>query len=152
MSRKLRLRAMVLMSLLALSAHAQVSPDYARLKRIVKANTGFAHLTRGMSVYTLVALRSCVSTEHVSLLSQMLKDADPIVRMASAYVLVDLGVTGKQAVSRQLESTASPADRTVLTEALNEAASAAYRPILEYPLTGSERRRIRGCLPRTPRP
>jgi hypothetical protein len=29
------------------------------LKRVIDRNTGFAHMTRGVNMYTLIALRSC---------------------------------------------------------------------------------------------
>jgi hypothetical protein len=150
--RKIRLHAMMFMTLLALVAHAQVSPDYARLKRIVSANTGFAHLTRGMNMVTLIALRSCVSTKDIGVLSQMLQDPDRIVSMTAANVLVDLGDAGKQAVKRQLDNPGR-ADRTVLNEALWAAASATYRPIMEYASREPDRSQVRrGCLPKTTRP
>ena len=97
-------------------------------------------------MYTLIALRSCVSAKDIGVLDSMLKDTDPIVRMASASVLVDLGTAGKQAVQDQLDKTVNPSERSTLTEGLTDAASPTYRPILEYPLTKAERNRIRGCL------
>lgn len=150
--RKIRLHALLLMTLLALVANAQVSPDYARFKRIINANTGFAHLTRGMNMVTLIALRSCVSTQDIGVLTQMLQDPDRIVSMTAANVLVDLGDAGKQVVTRQLDNPGR-ADRTVLNEALWAAASPTYRPILDYASLESNRSQARrGCLPKTPRP
>lgn len=143
---------MLLMALLALVANAQVSPDYARLKRIINANTGFAHLTRGMNMVTLIAVRSCVSTQDIGVLSQMLQDPDRVVSMTAANVLVDLGDAGVQAVTRQLDNPGR-ADRTVLMDALREAASPTYRPILDYASREPDRSRVRrGCLPKKPRP
>jgi len=145
MIRKMSQLSLMLIPFLVIFAQAQPSTRYRELKNIVNANVGFAHATRGLNMYTLIALRSCVSTKDVGVLDQMLKDTDPIVRMASAHVLVDLGATGKQAVQEQIDKTVSPSERSTLTEALNDAASSTYRPILEYPLTKAERDRIRGC-------
>jgi HEAT repeat protein len=145
MMRKIMRRSMMVIPFLALFTQAQTSSRYRELKSTIDANVGFAHLTRGVNMYTLIALRSCVSANDVDVLKQMLIDKDPIVRMASAQVLVDLGDTGKQAVRERLEKTVKPAERSTLAEALNDAASPSYRPILEYPLTKAERDRIRGC-------
>jgi hypothetical protein len=145
MIRKIMRRSLLVIPFLALFTQAQTSSRYRELKSVVRANVGFAHLTRGMNMYTLIALRGCVNTEDVGVLSQMLTDKDPVVRMASAHVLVDLGTTGKQAVQEQLDKTVNPAERSTLREALNDAASPTYRPILDYPLTKAERDRIRGC-------
>ena len=38
-------------------------------------------------MYTLIALRSCVSTADIGVLTQMLQDPDRIVRMTAANVL-----------------------------------------------------------------
>jgi hypothetical protein len=148
-SPKIRVRAMTLMTLLTLVAQAHVSPDYAKLRRVVRANTGFAHITRGMNMYTLIALRSCVSEEHIGVLSQMLGDPDPIVRMTSANVLVDLGPAGKQAVMKQFDDTTDPGRRAVLRDALYAVESPTYRPIMEYASNETTRRRVRGCLGKT---
>ena len=43
---------------------ATIADDRSRedeLKRVIDRNTGFAHMTRGMNMYTLIALRSCVT-------------------------------------------------------------------------------------------
>ena len=45
-------------------AVADVAAAAARedeLKRVINRNTGFAHTTRGTNMYTLIALRSCVT-------------------------------------------------------------------------------------------
>jgi hypothetical protein len=145
MTCKIHHLSLMLIPFLVTSAGAQPSSRYRELKNIINANVGFAHATRGVNMYTLVALRSCVSTSDVVVLDQMLKDADPIVRMASAGVLVDLGTVGKQAVQGRLAKTVEPSERLKLMEALNDAALSTYRPILDYPLTKAERDRIRGC-------
>jgi hypothetical protein len=143
--RRKHLSLALIFFLAALGAQAQVASNYHGLRRVIRSNVGFAHLTRGVNMYTLVALRSCVSTNDIGVLSQMLTDSDRLVRMASAYVLVDLGVEGRQAVAKQLNRTGDPAQRSVLTEALNSAASPTYQPILNYAPTAAERNRVRHC-------
>ncbi len=36
---------------------------------MIDRNTGFAHMTRGMNMYTLVALLSCVSERDIPVLA-----------------------------------------------------------------------------------
>jgi len=137
--------ALLSLSVLLVSSYAQSSARYRQLKKVVNANAGFSHATRGMNMYTLIALRSCVSTNDIAVLGQMLTDSDSIVRMTSAYVLVDLGAKGEQVVRERLDKGADTSERTILREAINDAASPEHRPILQYPLTDSERSLIRGC-------
>ena len=52
---------------------AAIADDRARddeLKRVIDRNTGFAHMTRGMNMYTLIALRSCVTERDVPVLTR----------------------------------------------------------------------------------
>ena len=46
--------------MLLLAAHVPAETRYEELARVVKRNTGFAHMTRGVSMYTLIALRSTI--------------------------------------------------------------------------------------------
>jgi hypothetical protein len=50
---------------------------YDKLTRVINRNTGFAHMTRGVNMYTLIALRSCVSDDA-------LRDVDSPQRKALA--------------------------------------------------------------------
>ena len=112
---------------------------------IIDRNTGFAHATRGVNMYTLYALRACVTETDVVVLERLLSDKDRIVRMAAADVLADLGSLGQQAVRAKLAATRDISDRSMFQEALDNAQNADYRPILQYPLSAKERAGIRGC-------
>ena len=56
---------------------------------MIDRNTGFAHMTRGMNMYTLVALRSCVSERDIPVLARMLADRDHVTQLSAANVLAD---------------------------------------------------------------
>jgi hypothetical protein len=119
---------------------------YRELRRVADRNTGRAHLTRGVNMYTLIALRSCVDEADVPVLGRLLEDRDPVIRRAAALVLADLGLPGRQALLDARVRATDPAGRELLEEALQEAAPG--RPALrDYPLTEAERRRLRGCPP-----
>ena len=119
---------------------------YAELRGVIDRNTGFAHATRGVNMYTLYALRGCVTGTDLPVLRRLLADKDRIVRMAAAGVLADLGAAGRDALSARLQAVSrDAAERMMLQDALDEARRPDYRPILQYPLTGRERSAIRGC-------
>jgi hypothetical protein len=96
-------------------------------------------------MYTLYALRSCVSERDIAVLSAMLRDKDRITRMATASVLVDLGAEASRVVRARLAEVEDPTERLMLQDSLDAAAEPDYRPILQYPLTDAERRHIHGC-------
>jgi hypothetical protein len=130
---------------LAASAFGQNAARYAELRRVLDRNTGFAHATRGVNMYTLYALRGCVTEKDLHVLDQLLSDKDRIIRMAAADVLADLGPAGQQVVGAKLKGMKDAADRMMLQEALDGAQKPDYRPILQYPLNARERAAIRGC-------
>lgn len=130
---------------LAVRAPAQSSDRSAELRRVIDRNTGFAHATRGVNMYTLYALRGCVSQKDIPVLERLLSDKDRIIRMAAADVLADLGSAGQEAVRAKLKETKDPSERSMLQEALDDAQKPSYRPILQYPLNAGERTKIRGC-------
>ena len=117
------------------------------LKRVIDRNTGFAHMTRGVNMYTLIALRSCVSERDVPVLAQLLTDRDHVTQMAAASVMADLGEDGKRGLQQALATAADTRTRSTIEDALREAASPTRRPILDYPLSPQERQRLRGCRP-----
>jgi len=117
------------------------------LKRVIDRNTGFAHMTRGVNTYTLIALRSCVTERDVPVLSQLLTDRDHVTQLAAASVMADLGENGKRGLQDALAGGPDTRTRIVIEDALREAESPTRRPILEYPLSPQERQRIRGCGP-----
>ena len=67
---------------------------------MIDRNTGFAHMTRGMNMYTLVALRSCVSERDIPVLVRMLADRDHVTQLSAANVLADMGEEGKRVCGR----------------------------------------------------
>ncbi len=121
------------------------SPRYVELRRVVDRNTGFAHMTRGVNMYTLYALRGCVNERDLPVMGQMLRDKDRIIRMAVSSVLADMGTDGKGLVRARLAEVKEPGEKLMLQDALDYAAKPDYRPILDYPLTPQERAGIHGC-------
>ena len=121
------------------------------LKRVIDRNTGFAHMTRGMNMYTLIALRSCVTERDMPVLAQLLSDRDHVTQLAAASVMADLGEDGKRGLRQALAAGPDVRARSVIEAALREAESPTRQPILDYPLSQQERQRIRGCGPFAPR-
>jgi hypothetical protein len=143
-ARRETLRALVFL-LIVSSASGQSAGRYAELRRVIDRNTGFAHATRGVNMYTLYALRGCVTEKDIPVLERLLSDNDRITRMATADVLADLGPAGQEAVRARLRGTRDASERSMLQEALDDAQKPGYRPILQYPLSARERAGIRGC-------
>lgn len=133
---------------LLLSATAWADPRYDELKRVVDRNTGFAHMTRGVNMYTLIALRSCVADGDIPLLTQMLSDRDKVMRLAAAGVLVDMGALGRAALEQEAKHPADVDERLLLQDALRDADSPDRKPLKDYPLTERERKSIKGCATR----
>ena len=121
------------------------SDRYRELRRVIDRNTGFAHATRGVNMYTLYALRSCVSDGDLGVLSEMLRDKDRITRMATSAVLVDLSAEGTRVVQARFREVTDPSEKMMLKDSLDTASKSDYRPILLYPLSDSEKARIHGC-------
>src|SRR5204863_6400431 len=90
------------------------------LKRVIDRNTGFAHMTRGMNMYTLVALRSCVTEQDIPVLTLMLTDRDHVSQLSAANVLADMGDEGKRALQQGLAAAKDVRTRSVVEEALRE--------------------------------
>ena len=120
---------------------------YEELKSVVDRNTGFAHMTRGMNMHTLIALRSCVTEQDIPVLTRLLTDRDHVTQLAAANVLADLGEAGQRGLRQGLAAAPDVRTRSVIEDALREAESSARRPIQDYPLSPQERQRIRGCRP-----
>ena len=137
--------AVLVAAVLALGSGAAERGRYEELKRVIDRNTGFAHLTRGMNMYTLVALRSCVTERDVAVLTQMLADRDHVTQLAAANVLADLGEDGRRGLRQALAAAPDVHTRSVIEDALRESESPTRRPIKDYPLNERERARIRGC-------
>jgi hypothetical protein len=137
--------ALLVAAALVLAAEAAERARYEELKRVIDRNTGFAHLTRGVNMYTLVALRSCVTERDVPVLAEMLSDRDHVTQLASANVLADLGEDGRRGLRQALAAAADVRTRSVIEDALRESESPTRRPIKDYPLSERERARIRGC-------
>jgi hypothetical protein len=129
------------------AAAAAERSRYDELKRVIDRNTGLAHMTRGMNMYTLIALRSCVTERDVPVLTRLLTDRDHVTQLTAAGVMADLGEAGKRGLQQALAAAPDVRTRSVIEDALREAESATRRPILDYPLSQKERQRIRGCRP-----
>jgi hypothetical protein len=99
-------------------------------------------------VYTVIALRECVSERDVPLLTRMLEDHDHVTQLAVARVLTDLGQPGLEALRGARSGARDARTRGVIDDALREVGQPEHRPLGSYPLTPAERRRIRGCAPR----
>jgi hypothetical protein len=138
------LRAIVFLLFIS-SASSQSARRYAELRRVIDRNTGFAHATRGVNMYTLYALRGCVTEKDIPVLERLLSDKDRVTHMATADVLADLKPAGQDLLRAKLRGTQDASERIMLQEALDDAQKPDYRPILQYPLNARERARIRGC-------
>jgi hypothetical protein len=143
-SRAKTVRAIVFLLFIS-GAFGQTAGRYAELRREIDRNTGFAHATRGVNMYTLYALRGCVTEKDIPVLERLLSDKDRVTRMATASVLADLKPAGPDALRAKLKETRDAGDRIMLQEALDYAQRFDYRPILQYSLSAPERARIRGC-------
>jgi hypothetical protein len=121
------------------------SARYVELRRVIDRNTGFAHATRGVNMYTLYALRGCVDQRDLPVLRDMLRDRDRVTRMAVSSVLVDLGADGQKIVQARLAEVRDAGEKLMLQDALGENTRPEHRPILDYPLSNDERARIHGC-------
>jgi len=90
-------------SLFAGSSHSQAPGNkqrYAELARTVDRNVGHAHLTRGVNVCTIAALRRQVTEADVPVLQDMLSSKDTVHRLAAGYVLSILGARGTEALRK----------------------------------------------------
>lgn len=98
-------------------------------------------------MYTLVALRSCVTEQDVPVLARLLTDRDHVAQLSAANVLADLGEEGKRGLRQTLAAATDVRTRGLIEDALKDAESPTRHPIQDYPLTEQERQRIRGCRP-----
>jgi hypothetical protein len=88
--------ALVIASLLA-SAAPSASKDSARSKalaKIIDRNVGHAHMTRGVNMCTILALRDAVTEQDVEVLGDLLASNDSVHRIAAGYVLSVMGPAG----------------------------------------------------------
>lgn len=141
-----RARALAMVAILLTCGGAAAESRYEELTRVINRNTGFAHMTRGVNMYTLIALRSCVGDADIPVLTQMLSDRDHVVQLAASGVLVDMGPAGRQALTGARAGATDTGTRILLDDALRDADSPARKPLADYPLTERERKSIRGCL------
>lgn len=112
LKRKRGRRVILLMTLII--AWAAVSGYYtcalpgrpAELHCAVIRNTGFAHLTRGMNMDTIAALKEEAKPEDIPHLKAMLLGKDRIAAMTAAAVLKDMGTPARNALAEaHLETT-----------------------------------------------
>ena len=126
-------------------AGAEAASRADELRKVIDRNTGFAHMTRGMNMYTLLALRSCVSDADLPVLRRMLFDRDYVTQLSAAGVLVDMGAGGRATLASALPEATDARARTTIQDALREADDPQRRPLAAYPLSERERHGIRGC-------
>ena len=136
---------LVALAMLAVAGVAAATAREDELKRVINRNTGFAHLTRGMNMYTLIALRSCVSDADLPVLRRMLFDRDYVTQLSAAGVLVDMGTGGRATLAGALPEAGDARARMTIQDALREVDDPNRRPLAAYPLDERERRRIKGC-------
>ena len=139
------MRRILAIVVLLLTLPGWADSRYEDLARVVSRNTGFAHMTRGVNMYTLIALRSCVADGDIPVLTQMLSDRDHVIRLAAAHVLVDMGALGRAALEREAAQPKDVDERLLLADALRNASAPDRRPLKDYPLTERERTSIKGC-------
>jgi HEAT repeat protein len=96
-------------------------------------------------MYTLYALRGCITERDIPVLRDLLRDRDRIIRLAVSSVLADLGTEGKTVIQRRLSEVTDAREKLMLQESLDTVGRSGYRQILQYPLTDAEHARIRGC-------
>ena len=139
-------RLLTLALLLSLvSCAADSSARFRELAKVVDRNTGFAHMTRGVNMYTLIALRSCVAEADIPTLAAMLRGQDRVLQRAAANVLADFGPAGRKALQAALPGASEPSARQIIEEALTGMDSPDHKPLGAYPLTEPERKRIKAC-------
>jgi len=135
--------ALAALMVLAVADVAAAASREDELKRVINRNTGFAHMTRGMNMYTLIALRSCVTDADLPVLRRLLFDRDYVTQLSAAGVLVDMGPGGRATLA--LPEATEYRARSTIQDALREADDPARRPLSAYPFDERERKRLRGC-------
>ncbi len=79
---------------------------------IVNRNTGFAHFTRGMNMYTIEALDKATTVNDVPALKELLKDDDRVTAMTAAEVMQRKGDVGKTALKEAFDTARTAGDQT----------------------------------------
>ena len=93
---------------------------YKALVRIVNKNTGFAHMTRGMNMNTINALKNAVTQSDIPTLKKMLEDSDRIVIMTSVNVLMEMGHEGRLAVYDAYGVTSNKDTLNIISDQLDD--------------------------------
>ena len=117
--------ALAALMVLAVADVAAAAAREDELKRVINRNTGFAHMTRGMNMYTLIALRSCVTDADLPVLRRLLFDRDYVTQLSAAGVLVDMGAGGRAALVSALPEATEYRARSTIQDALREGRSGA---------------------------
>ncbi|PYM87420.1 MAG: hypothetical protein DME13_06115 [Candidatus Rokuibacteriota bacterium] len=136
--------ALAALTVLAVADFAAAAAREDELKRVINRNTGFAHTTRGMNMYTPIALRSCVTDADLPVLRRLLFDRDYVTQLSAAGVLVDMGAGGRAALVSALPEATEYRARSTIQDALREGRSGA-EAAQRLPARARERKRIRGC-------
>jgi len=138
-------RALAGLALVLICGAAGAASRYDELRHVINRNTGYAHMTRGVNMYTIIALRSCVSEADIPVLTQMIFDRDHVLALAASGVLVYMGAPGRQALAGARAAATDMTTKLMLDDSLREADDPSLRPLADYPLTERERKSIRGC-------
>lgn len=75
---------------------------YGQLKCVINHHTGFAHMTRGMNMNTINALRQASEPQDISVLVRMLDDRDHVTQMTAAQTLARMNESGLRALRQEL--------------------------------------------------
>lgn len=118
---------------LLLYAAACATPEgsnlrYRELAKVINRNVGYAHMTRGFNMCTILALRDAVTDKDIEVLAQLLESNDSIHRMTAANVLSVLGPAGVTALQTRGTRLGPYEVRSVIADAeKTEQALASYR-------------------------
>jgi hypothetical protein len=118
---------------LLLYAAACATPEgsnlrYRELAKVINRNVGYAHMTRGFNVCTILALRDEVTDQDIEVLAQLLESNDSIHRQTAAHVLSVLGPAAVTALQTRGARLGPTGVREVIADTKNtEQALASYR-------------------------
>lgn len=90
--------------------HCLLPGRHARLMCAINANTGFAHLTRGMNMDTIAALDAAATEEDIPALQELLFGKDRVAAMTAAEVLAKKGPKSRAALEEAFKKAGAAND------------------------------------------